>query len=66
VAIENEFEEYHYKMLAVANTLATKNLKQLLFTNIAVLKNRILIGIDIDDSYKLSIYYLRNLKRYIL
>jgi hypothetical protein len=53
---ENEFEEYHYKMLAVANKLATKKSKATAFTNIAVLKDESHLdekyGIDIDDSYK--------------
>jgi hypothetical protein len=54
---ENEFEEYHYKMLAVANKLVFVTKKSSnCFTNIAVLRAESHLdekyGIDIDDSYK--------------
>ena len=58
---ENEFEEYHYKMLAVANKLAfaTKKSKATAFYKHCGFKGAEShldekYGIDIDDSYKVA------------
>ena len=58
---ENEFEEYHYKMLAVANklALATKKSKSTAFYKHFGFKGAEShldekYGIDIDDSYKVA------------
>jgi hypothetical protein len=57
---ENEFEEYHYKILAVAESfeMASKKPKQLPSTNIAVSTSYFHIddkyGIDVDDIYNVD------------